>query len=148
MSIKVLGLCISLSLSGVAFAAEPFCDSGVIHPIDATFERDMDASGGITANMRDVQIRAYEAWDAELNREYRELMALLPENEKPVLREAQRAWLAFQKAESDLWWTTTLSSDGGTIRPIIVSDLGREFLKNRVCQLRRYKAGAFGNVDG
>ncbi len=132
---------LALSLAAFApltLAAEPFCDSGHPHPIDVQFERDMDASGGVTVEMRNAQGRAHERWDTELNMEYRELMANLAADEKAALKKAQRAWLQFREAESEFWWTESLSG-GGTLQPVIVSDQSLSLLKARVCQLRRYK---------
>lgn len=122
-----------------AFATEPFCDTGKSHPIDLQLRRDLDQSGGVTVDIREAQGTAYQGWDRELNREYRELMALLSEADKPRLRDAQRAWLAFQEQEKALWWSE-ISGDGGTLQPIVVSDIGLGFLRERVCRLARYKA--------
>lgn len=119
-------------------AAQPFCDTESIHPIDARFEHDMQQSGGVSANMRDAQSKAYASWDGELNREYRELMALLSAEEKAALRAAQRAWLAFRDAEISFFWSESISG-GGTLQPIIISDQAMALLKARVCQLARYK---------
>ncbi|MDN6298592.1 MAG: DUF1311 domain-containing protein, partial [Halomonas sp.] len=111
------------------------------HPIDVQFERDMDASGGVTLEMRNAQGRAYERWDTELNMEYRELMANLSAKEKAALKKAQRAWLAFREAEAEFWWTESLSG-GGTLQPVIVASHAIELLKERVCQLKQYKQAA------
>lgn len=132
---------LALSLAAfapLALAAEPFCDSGHPHPIDVQFERDMEASNGMTLEMRNAQGRAYERWDTELNMEYRELMGNLAADEKAALKKAQRAWLKFREAESEFWWTESISG-GGTLQPVMASDQAIELLKARVCQLRRYK---------
>jgi len=125
-------------MSPSAFGSEAFCDTGRAHSIDIQFDRDMDMSGGVTASMRDAQGRAHEGWDRELNREYSELMSLLSAEEKSSLREAQRAWLAFVDAETKFWWSESIS-DRGTLSPIIVADRGLSLLRDRVCQLARYK---------
>lgn len=120
------------------YAAQPFCDSGSIHPIDAQFAKDMAQSGGVTADMRDAQGKAYTSWDRELNREYRELMALLSTDEQAALRSTQRAWLVFRDAEISFFWSEHISG-GGTLQPVIIADLAMELLKTRVCQLTRYR---------
>lgn len=135
---------LALSLAAFAplvLAAEPFCDSGHPHPIDVQFERDMDASGGVTLEMRNAQGRAYERWDTELNMEYRELMANLAADEKAALKKAQRAWLTFREAEAEFWWTESISG-GGTLQPVIVAGHSIDLLKARVCRLRQYKHAA------
>ena len=37
-----------------------------------------------------------------------------------------------------------MHGQGGTLAPVIVSDVGRELLKQRVCQLQRYAKTAYG----
>lgn len=136
---KILLAIAFIALAPCAYAAEPFCNTDSIHPIDAQFEREMDKSGGVTPLMRDAQDRAYDQWDRELNWEYKELMSLLSAEEKDSLKKAQRAWLAFRDAETTFWWSESIS-DGGTLQPVIVSGYGLDLLKARVCQLITYKS--------
>lgn len=123
------------------YAADLFCDTGRIHPVDALFELEMDQSGGVTVDMRNAQGKAHEGWDRELNRVYRELMDLLSPEEKVLLRDAQRSWLSFRDTEAKLWWSESISG-GGTLQPVNVSGYGIELLKERVCQLTQYKNAA------
>lgn len=127
-----------LVLTPLTYAAEPYCDTGQRHPIDLQLEHDLSQNAVTTADMREAQGKAYTSWDKELNREYKELMALLSDDEKNALRQAQRAWLAFRDAETEFWWSESIS-DGGSLAPVIVSDHAIELLKARVCQLARYK---------
>lgn len=120
-----------------ASAAEPFCKTNSVHPIDAQLEREMSASAGITEHMRNAQTRAYEQWDRELNIVYKELMSHLSAEEKDSLRKAQRAWLAFRDAETEFFWSESISG-GGTLQPIIVSGYSLDLLKARVCQLSHF----------
>lgn len=122
-----------------AFAAENFCDTGNPHPIDVWFEQAMDKTEGITVNIRNVQVEAYSRWDKELNRVYSELLTKLKDPDKNRLKEAQRAWIKFREAEVKWLWSEAMYGQGGTLAPVIVSDVGRELLKERVCQLQRYK---------
>jgi uncharacterized protein YecT (DUF1311 family) len=126
------------------FAAENFCDTGKPHPIDVWFEQAMDKTQGITINIRNVQGEAYSRWDEELNRVYTELLTKLKGPDKNRLKEAQRAWIKFQDAEVAWLWSKAMYGQGGTLAPVIVSDVGRDFLKQRVCQLERYKKMAYG----
>lgn len=139
MKTALLAIALAASIPG-AFATENFCDTGKPHPIDVQLRRDLDQTDGITVEIREAQGKAFQAWDKELNREYRELMAVLDEKDRNTLREAQKAWLAFRAAEEKLWWSK-ISADG-TMQPIVVSDIGTQFLKERVCRLSRYKANA------
>ncbi len=140
MKKKILAIALA-AFAPCVFAVEPFCDTGRPHPIDLQFESEMAQSGGVTVDMRNAQGKAHEAWDNELNREYRELMATLSGDEKDSLREAQRAWLSFRDAEQKVWWLESISGDG-TLQPVIVSDFGSDLLRARVCQLARYKRAA------
>ena len=79
-------------------AQENFCDTGRPHSIDVWFEKEMDKTGGVTVNIRNVQSEAYSRWDKELNRVYGELLRKFNQADKTRLREAQRAWLKFYEA--------------------------------------------------
>lgn len=120
-----------------ASAAEPFCKTNSVHPIDAQLEREMNASGGVTEHMRNAQNRAYEQWDRELNIVYKELMGHLSAEEKDSLRKAQKAWLVFRDAETEFFWSESISG-GGTLQPITVSGYSLDLVKTRVCQLSNF----------
>ncbi|GGD04522.1 lysozyme inhibitor LprI family protein [Halopseudomonas salina] len=124
-----------------SYAADVFCDTGRIHPIDDQFALELEQSGGTTVDIRNAQGNAHEGWDRELNRVYRELMDILPAEEKLLLRDAQRAWLNFRDTEARFWWSENISG-GGTMQPINVSGYGIEQLKGRVCQLSKYEQAA------
>ncbi|WP_339848070.1 lysozyme inhibitor LprI family protein [uncultured Halopseudomonas sp.] len=124
-----------------SYAADRFCDTGRIHPVDAQLEQEMDQNGGTTVDMREAQSRAHAGWDEELNSVYRELMAILPPQEQLLLRDAQRSWLSFRDTEAEFWWSQSISG-GGSLQPIIVTGYGIELLKARVCQLTKYKNAA------
>lgn len=130
--------------SAPAFAAENFCDTGKPHTIDVWFEQAMDKTEGITVDIRNVQAEAYRRWDKELNRVYSELLTTLKAPDKNRLKQAQRAWIKFQDAEVRWLWSEAMYGQGGTIAPVIVSDIGRDLLKQRVCELQRYKKMAYG----
>ena len=135
---KTIFLAIALSVfMPCTYAADTFCDTARIHPIDAELEKEMDQSGGVTVKMLNAQSTAYESWDKLLNREYKELMTILSPEEKVRLRDAQRAWISFRDAETEFWWSESIS-DGGTLQPIIVFGYGIDLLKERVCQLSTY----------
>ena len=122
-----------------AVAQEKFCDTGKPHPIDVWFDKEMDKTGGVTANIRNVQAEAYSRWDKELNRVFGELLKRFNEADKKRLREAQRAWLKFYEAETELLWAEGLFGSEGTLAPVAVSDRGRIMVQQRVCTLLRYQ---------
>ena len=115
-----------------------FCNDKNPSPIDIQLQQELNLSNGVTADIRDAQGRAHESWDKELNKEYKNLMNLLSPKEQSSLRKAQRAWLSFRDAESDFWWSESIS-DGGSLGPIIVSDYDLDLVRERTCQLSRYR---------
>lgn len=128
----------ALLVSGSAHSAEESCYGVRDHPVDIQYQADMDRSGGVTADMRDAQARAYAFWDAELNRIYRELTSLLPSNDAQRLQDAQRAWIAFRDAEVEFIRTESIS-DGGSLAPVVVSGRAIDLVRERVCRLVEYR---------
>ncbi len=121
------------------FAADNFCDTGKPHAIDVWFEQAMDKTDGVTTNIRSVQSEAYSRWDKEMNRVFSELLTRLKAPDKSRLIKAQRAWIRFRDAEVEWLWSKSMHGQGGTLAPVIVSDAGRDLLKQRVCELQRYQ---------
>ena len=68
------------------------------HAIDIKIDKLVD-KGGSTAEMVETYDQGLKLWDAELNRVYKDLLAMLPDADKAVLREAQRQWIAFRDAQ-------------------------------------------------
>jgi uncharacterized protein YecT (DUF1311 family) len=143
VNMKLAMVLLLAAFASPAFAAENFCDTGKPHPIDVWFEQAMDKTEGITVNIRMIQGEAYSRWDKELNRVYSELLTRLKGPDKNRLIGAQRAWIKFRDAEVEWLWSEAMYGHGGTSAPIVVSDLGRDFLRQRVCQLQRYKKMAY-----
>lgn len=120
-------------------AEEGYCGTGNPHPIDVRLERESAVTGGVTAEIREAQGNAYAAWDKELNAEYAKLKSALPAKDQEILRRSQRAWLAFMAEEEKLWWSESLYGDSGTLGPIEVSSLGTQMVKDRTCQMKKYR---------
>ena len=98
------------------------------------YARAMEQSAGVTVDMHDAQTMAFDAWDAELNRLYRGAMRQFGRDARAdTLRAAQRAWLAWDAAEtrSDL----AQQADGGSIGPVTVSNLAMQRRRARACTL-------------
>jgi uncharacterized protein YecT (DUF1311 family) len=123
------------ALSAFAQTAEAhWCGLPQPHPLDAAFALAIEHSGGVTADMRDAQGEAYAGWDAELNRLYREVMKQLDGDVRATaLRQAQRAWLAWDEAEaaSDI----AFAEDQGTSGPLGVADQAIARRRARACTL-------------
>ena len=123
-----------LLLAGGVRAEGHWCGLPQAHPVDAAYARAMERSGGVTVDMHDAQAAAHAGWDAELNHLYRMAMQSFGKDARAIaLRDAQRAWLAWDTAEirSDL----AQQMDGGSMGPVIVSGLAMQRRRARACML-------------
>jgi uncharacterized protein YecT (DUF1311 family) len=77
---------------------------------------------------------ATEAWDKELNRVWRELMAELPAAAKEPLRVAQRKWIAFRDAELEAL-ASAYGAMPGTMFLVMQADAASTLTRDRVRQL-------------
>lgn len=123
-------------LAGPPAVAAPthWCGMPQPHPLDAAFAEAIAHSGGVTVDMREAQSRAYDGWDAELNRLYRNVMRQFDGDLRAdALRQAQRAWLGWDQAEaaSDL----AMQQDTGTSGPLVVADQAIARRRDRACTL-------------
>ena len=116
-----------------AQAAEHFCGQRTAHPIDKALGAASERSGGVTVDLIDAQNAAYAAWDKELNRVYAALLKAAGPERRDALRSAQRAWLAYDKAQ-DLW-VATLHADEGTSSALNVGGAALQRRRARVCDL-------------
>ena len=130
---KILVL-LSAALAFPAHAEDHWCGQPRAHPLDAAYAQAMEQSGGVTVAMHEAQTTAFDAWDAELNRLYRGAVRQFGRDARAdTLRAAQRAWLAWDAAEtrSDL----AQQADGGSIGPVTVSNLAMQRRRARACTL-------------
>ena len=132
-ALSVAALCCGLAGIPAARAGEHFCGRPTPHPIDLAFAAATERSGGVTADVRDAQSAAWEAWDQELNRVYAALVAATAPEARTVLRAAQRAWLAFDEAQAR--WDAALRADQGTSAAIEVGGAALARRRARVCEL-------------
>lgn len=117
----------------VAAGAPAACDFPVPHAIDLAYAAAVERSGGVTAALRDAQGEAWEGWDAELNRLYAELRQATPAPAHDILRNAQRAWLAFDTAQTQ--WDIALRADAGSAAALDIADAALARRRARVCEL-------------
>ena len=130
---KSFALLLMLLASAVR-AEDHWCGLPQAHPVDAAYAQAMEKSGGVTVDMHDAQTTAFDAWDAELDRLYRGAVRQFGRDARAdTLRAAQRAWLAWDAAEtrSDL----AQQADGGSIGPVTVSNLAMQRRRARACML-------------
>jgi len=60
-----------------------------------------------TASMSECGWEAEEAWDAELNKNYKALMAKLDKPEQEKLKSAQQKWIQYRDLEFDFMTNST-----------------------------------------
>ena len=129
-ALTALTLCFAAS----THAAEPhFCGRSTPHPIDQALAVASQRSGGVTVDIAEAQSAAFAAWDKELNRVYAALLKAAGPERRDALRSAQRAWLAYDKAQ--LRWDWALHADEGTSAPLNVEGAALTRLRQRVCEL-------------
>lgn len=95
-----------------------------------------------TAGMNNATYEAEKEYDHLLNKYYQKLMRRLDNEDKLVLRDAQRDWITFRDSEHEIirMLTKTTYSGGGTIQTTISAGQYLEFTKSRVVDLYRYLA--------
>ncbi|MDJ1464299.1 lysozyme inhibitor LprI family protein [Nitratireductor sp. GZWM139] len=112
-----------------AFAFLLFASSAPLH----ADELDCD-DAQTQADMTQCAGKSYQAADKKLNARYGDAMKRYESNEeaRTLLRDAQRAWIAFRDAECDL---ATLGVRGGSIEPMIRAQCLEDLTEDRSDQL-------------
>lgn len=103
------------------------------HPIDREIS-ELIRTNPSTFGQRDAFSRGIELWDAELNRQYKILSAMLDDSGRQKLRDAQRAWLAFRDAEFRRTDSLYSGKDGSMFIPMSVA-ARLELIKARALEL-------------
>jgi uncharacterized protein YecT (DUF1311 family) len=130
---RIAACALALAATTIAHAAEPhFCNRPAPHPIDAALAQASERSGGVTVDLANAQTAAWAAWDKELNRVYAALLKKAPSPD--ALRAAQRAWLAYDKAQAQ--WDATLYADQGTSAALNQGGASLARRRARVCDLQ------------
>jgi len=90
-------------------------------------------AGQTQADMNACAAESFRDADAGLNAAYRRITARLAGNPAGrSLVEAQRAWIRFRDAECDL---ATSTSEGGSIRPMLMSSCMERLTQQRTAEL-------------
>jgi uncharacterized protein YecT (DUF1311 family) len=113
----------------------PFQYAGVPgeHAIDTWLTGCMDKDPS-TRGMNSCLGQAYEKWDVELNRVYRELSGKLDMEARAVLRETQRAWIAFRDREL-AWLAKFYGGMDGTMYSTMLAADRVELVRKRALTL-------------
>ena len=104
------------------------------------FSACMDRSGGVTVAMRDCYAAETQQQDRRLNTVYRQITRDIEAPARTKLLRAQRAWLAYRKAECELAMTP---HEGGTLALVTGDDCWLRLTAERVRQLEQHR-DAFG----
>jgi uncharacterized protein YecT (DUF1311 family) len=118
----------------------PVCATGqsdTKHPIDHWLEQAIETNSS-TLGMRESLNQAREKWDAEMNACYKRLLAKLPAEKQGILRDAQRAWLAFRDADGKAIGAL-VSSRQGTMFQLLGTDYTYQRVRDRALQLLAYE---------
>jgi uncharacterized protein YecT (DUF1311 family) len=86
-----------------------------------------------TAEMRDCANRRYTQADAELNQVYKQLSSQLEPERRGLLRDAQRAWVAFRDKNAAY---VASDAEGGTLSPILEVSERAAMTEHRVQELK------------
>ena len=81
---------------------------------------------------------SYKKWDKALNSVYQSLMKKLPKEDKELLRNSQRKWLAYKEAEFK-FMPIHIQRGGGTLSRVITAQRQAAFIRNRVIELEAYE---------
>src|SRR6185436_15073572 len=77
--------------------------------------------------------KAYKEADAELNRVYQKLVAMLDEGEKTQLKNVETSWLKYRDANCEF---VADQFKGGTMRPMVAGFCLADMTKNRTAELK------------
>jgi uncharacterized protein YecT (DUF1311 family) len=126
-------------LAGLAFAHAAIAqEAAPAHAIDVEYQRCIDAADGSDPLMGDCANAAHEAWDVQMNATYNKLLAALSPDQRKLLRDAQRRWLAYRDAEFELIWE--LHRDSGTLGRLMVHTECMDVVRQRALVLADYQS--------
>ena len=74
----------------------------------------------------------YRKADAKLNKVYKQLMAMLDKNEKPLLIQAEKDWVKFRDSHCKF---EASQYEGGSIQPLIYSTCLEDLTKKRIAEI-------------
>ena len=106
------------------------------HPIDKALDACIDKNGS-TAGMAQCEQKAYQSWDNQLNKTYRELMLKMKPAQKEILRAAQLEWIKQRNADFKLIDSIYDTLQGTMYIPMRV-DAHVAVVKKRALQLKDY----------
>ena len=124
MSVKKFALALTLGLSLVSLNAHA--------DYSQDYEKCLEATNGVTADMLNCMTLEEERQDAMLNVYYKQLMRGLEPEHANLLKEAQRAWIKYRDARVNL-----AGYDGGSMAVLSVGSIHLEMTVKRVDELKQ-----------
>ena len=106
------------------------------HPIDVELNACLEENPS-TAGMVACFETAIAAWDKELNKRYKDLIARLPAESQDALRKAQRAWIAYRDSEFAAMDLIFGQMEGTMFIPMHM-DRRCQFIRQRALELGDY----------
>ncbi len=108
------------------------------HPIDIQYEKCLASKNGqTTAGMIGCAQKAYDLWDAELNKYYKLLINQLKADEKENLMKSQKSWIIYRDNEANFFDGVCINLEGTMYRPMAVNRQV-EIVKQRTLELKSY----------
>ncbi|MCC7430749.1 DUF1311 domain-containing protein [bacterium] len=108
------------------------------HQIDKELQNCLDSSENYTTSgMSGCVSEATKKWDAELNKKYKQLMNLLPAEQKEKLRTAQREWIKYRDKELE-FSNQFYNEMGGSMWTPVAAGKNLDLTKQRTLELEKY----------
>jgi uncharacterized protein YecT (DUF1311 family) len=136
--IPAVAILLILSFIGMSSAGAEAPDPQPKHPIDQREADCIDGSDGGDFAMKECTYRAFDEWDAALNKVYRQLIGMLPPADAESLRRSQRRWIAFRDAEFEVI-DAAYRDQQGTIAGLMRASERTGFVRERVLQLESHR---------
>lgn len=83
--------------------------------------------------MNETAYANYKKADAQLNKVYKQLMAILTKKEKPLLIQAEKDWVKFRDSHCKF---EASQYEGGSIQNLIYSSCLEELTKKRIAEIK------------
>ncbi|MFP4501553.1 MAG: lysozyme inhibitor LprI family protein [Candidatus Hydrogenedentota bacterium] len=94
------------------------------------------AACGVAQTTHELRVQAdtaYQRADAALNNSYKAVMAILDDEQKTLLREAQRAWIPYRDAAIE---AASSVYAGGTLAPVMATEASTALTRDQAAMLR------------
>jgi uncharacterized protein YecT (DUF1311 family) len=139
----MIGRAFGAVLMAVALAA-PAWAAGDEPEYSKAYDGCMAQSSGITVTMRDCISAEQGRQDKQLDAVYRELSAKSDRHARAALVQAERAWVAFRKAQCVYAGEQEF---GGTLGPVLIASCFLETTARRLQDLRKYVKAEHGFAE-